>query len=122
VNKELDELLDEVLASIPYPGENEEAVQAYLVRSELVDRVMEQVATLHHSRRALLWAGFLLLNLLLLCFLGTNRSFLLEYFGMRQELNGFLFLFLGLSLLGGVAGFILSLDTSWFHHFLERDA
>jgi hypothetical protein len=115
--------LDKILQGMEFPGEDEEAVRATLARSRLADRVMARtVRDLRATRRSVFWAAFAALNLLLLALTGSNSYIHSEFFYQQDGLNQFFFIFLGLTLLGGVGGLIFSLDTSWLDRLLHHDA
>ena len=115
--------LDKLLRGIEYPGEDEEAIRAYLEERQFVDRVMARVyLAAHPYRKAYLWGLFSAINLALLALMGINPFILTEFFALQNALAQFFFLFLGLSFLGGLVGLVMSLDTSWLRHFLHRDA
>jgi hypothetical protein len=115
--------LDEILQGMEFPGEDEEAVRATLARSRLADSVMARtVRDLRATRRCVFWAAFAALNLLLLALTGSSSYMHSEFFCRQDGLNQFFFIFLGLTLLGGVGGLIFSLDTSWLDRLLHHDA
>lgn len=113
--------LDDILKEIEFPGEDGKAISAYLASSGLTDTVMRSVlAAPGRSRRAVLWAAFAAANLTILGLLGINgpmHSFLL---GLQQALVRFFFLFLALSAMGAIFGFILTIDTRRFSRWARR--
>jgi hypothetical protein len=122
MDKSLDERLNEILALIEMPGEDERRILAYLEQRDFIERVMARVRALHsRTRKALLWGGFCLLNLLALLLLGTSDLFLSDFFAVQGDLAQFFFLFLGLTFLGSLAGLVLSLDTSWLGQVRRRN-
>jgi len=115
--------LDVLLRRVEYPGEEPGRIAEYLESVGFVDQVMRRVHELsRQSRRTVLWGLFAVLNLLLLVLFGTNSLFIPEFFALQAELALFFFLFLGITLLGSLAGLVLSLDTRWLEHLLHRDA
>jgi hypothetical protein len=114
--------LDQILALIELPGEDERRIRAYLEQRGFIERVMARVRALHsRARKAVIWGGFCLVNLLVLLLFGASDPFLSGFFALQAELAQFFFLFLGLTFLGGLAGLVLSLDTSWLGQFRRRN-
>lgn len=113
--------LDRVLRTIELPGEDAEAIRGFLSRVEFVDRVMVQVAEAHNRlRKAVAWAAFAGGNIGFLAFLGTNNYMMSHYFAVQQTLQQFFFLFLSISAVGGIFGFILTIDTDWLKRWTNR--
>jgi len=111
--KSIDERLNEILALIELPGEDERRILDYLERRGFIERVMARVRSLHsQTRKALLWGVFCLFNLLALLAFGASDLFLSGFFALQAELAQFFFFFLGLTFLGSLAGLVLSLDFS----------
>ena len=91
----------------------------YLEKSGFVDRVMLDILEIPgKNKKVLLWAGFCLLNLLLLVLLGTSPSVLVEI--LHEDLGQFFFLVLGISLLGGLIGLVMVSDISWLKEYLPK--
>ena len=113
--------LDDILKEIEFPGEEERAVAAFIAASRITDTVMRSVmAAPGRSRRAVLWAAFAAANLTILALLSISdpmRSFL---FGLQQALVRFFFLFLALSAMGAIFGFILTIDTRRFSRWARK--
>jgi hypothetical protein len=121
MDKSIEERLNEILALIELPGEDERRILAYLEQRGFIERVMTRVRLLHsQTRKALLWGGFCLLNLLTLLLFGASDVFLSDFFALQGELSQFFFLFLGLTFLGSLAGLVLSVDTSWLAQARRR--
>jgi hypothetical protein len=113
--------LEKALRAIEFPGEEEGTMAALMSSSRLVDTVMRSVlAAPGRSRRAVLWAAFAAANLTILAVLGTNDSIRALFFGLQQALVRFFFLFLALSAIGAIFGFILTIDTSRFSRWTRR--
>jgi hypothetical protein len=116
-----DEGLESILKTIEFPGEDGRAVAAFISSSRLADRVMVNVlAAPGRSRRAVLWAAFAAANLTVLGVLGSSPLIRAFFFGLQQALERFFFLFLALSAMGAIFGFILSIDTSRFSRWARR--
>lgn len=113
--------LDAFLAGIEFPGEDPAALRAFLDRTGFVDRVMERVVVEHNRvRKAILWAAFASANILFLVLLGTNSYINGNYFALQQTLSQFFYLFLSISAVGGIFGFLLTIDTGWFAEWARR--
>ena len=92
-------------------------ISVYLAKVGFVDRVMADIHEIPgKTKKTLLWAGFCLLNILLLVVFGTNLSVITKF--LDGELGEFFFLFLGISLLGGLIGLVVVSDVSWFQDHL----
>ncbi len=121
MDKSIDDRLDQILALIELPGEDELRIRAYLDEHGFIERVMARVRALQaQARKALIWGGFCLVNLLVLLLFGASDPFLSGFFALQGELAQFFFLFLGLTFLGGLAGLVLTIDTSWLDQFRRR--
>ena len=96
-------------------------ITTYLAEVGFIDRVMADILEIPgRSRKILLWAGFCVLNIFLLLLLGTNHSVIVEF--LQGDLGEFFFLFLGISLLGGLIGLISVSDLSVLKdHLSEQD-
>ena len=93
-------------------------ISVYLTKVGFVDRVMADIHDIPgKTKKFLLWAGFCVLNILLLVVFGTNPSMILQF--LHEDLGEFFFLFLGLSLLGGVIGLVTVSDLSWLQDLLS---
>ncbi len=104
----------------PKPGLKRD-ITAYLGKVGFVERVMTDILEVPgKTRKTLLWASFCLFNLFLLVLFGTNQSFIVEFFALREELGQFFFLFLGITLLGGLIGLVLVSDISWLKDYLSK--
>jgi hypothetical protein len=113
--------IERVLKELEFPGEDGRAFAAFVSSSRLAENVMRSVlAAPGRSRRAVLWAAFAAANLTLLAVLGTNDSIRALFFGLQQALVRFFFLFLAMSAMGAIFGFILSIDTRWFSRWARR--
>ncbi len=98
---------------VQLPELNELDLAAYLQDHGFVEAVMKRIYSLQvRAPKALAWAVFCVLNLALLVLLGASETFLADFFAPQPELAQFFFLFLGLTLLGGLVGLVLCLDTS----------
>ena len=98
-------------------------ITAYLSRIGFADRVMTELLEIpRKTRKTLIWACFCLANFFLLVIFGTNPSFISEFFALREDLAQFFFLFLGITLLGGLIGLVVVSDTSWVREYLPRPA
>jgi hypothetical protein len=94
-------------------------ISSYLAEVGFVDRVMADIQEISgKTRKTLLWAGFCLFNIFLLLLLGTNPSFIAQF--LQGDLGEFFFLFLGISLLGGLIGLVAVSDLSWLQDHLPR--
>ena len=96
-------------------------ITTYLAEVGFIDRVMADIMEIPgRSGKILLWAGFCVLNIFLLLLLGTNHSVIVEF--LQGDLGEFFFLFLGISLLGGLIGLISVSDLSVLKdHLSEQD-
>jgi hypothetical protein len=94
-------------------------ISIYLTKVGFVDRVMADVLGIPGKvRKIFLWAGFCVLNIFLLVVFGTNPSIIAEF--LQGDLGEFFFLFLGISLLGGLIGLVVVSDVSWFRDHLHN--
>jgi hypothetical protein len=94
-------------------------ISVYLTKVGFVDRVMVDILEIPgKTRKTLLWSVFCLLNIFLLVIAGTHPSFLVEF--LRGDLGEFFFLFLGITLLGGLIGLIAVSDVSWLKDYLPK--
>ena len=113
--------LERALGLVEFPGEDPGAIRSMASSSRLADNVMRSVlAAPGRSRRAVLWAAFAAANLTLLAVLGTSGSIRELFFGLQQALVRFFYLFLALSAMGAIFGFILTIDTRWFSRWTRR--
>ena len=97
----------------------ERDISIYLAKVGFVDRVMADIQEIpHKTKKILLWAGFCVLNILLLVVFGTNPSIILQF--LKGDLGEFFFLFLGISLLGGLTGLVVVSDVSWLQDHLPK--
>jgi hypothetical protein len=95
----------------------ERDISVYLSKVGFVDRVMADINDIPgKTKKSLLWAGFCVLNIFLLVVFGTNPAMILQF--LQGELGEFFFLFLGISLLGGVIGLVAVSDLSWLQDHL----
>jgi len=121
MNDQAEARLEALLRRIEYPGDDAHRIADYLRRSGFTDRVMRRVYELSRQKhKTLLWGLFAVLNLLLLVLFGADELFIPEFFALQTQLALFFFLFLGITLLGSLAGLVLSLDTRWLEHLLRR--
>jgi hypothetical protein len=92
-------------------------ISVYLAKVGFVDRVMADIQEMPgKTKKTILWAGFCVLNIFMLVVLGTNPSFVLQF--LHGNLGEFFFLFLGISLLGGLIGLVVVTDVSWLQDHL----
>ncbi len=104
--------IEDILRTIEFPGEDKAAIDEYLKGHDFTDSVMNRIQELHISEtKSLFWLLFILLNVVLLLFVGGNRYLLFDFLGLHKNLSNFFFLFLGLTLMGGLIGFVLTFDT-----------
>ena len=104
----------------PKPGLKRD-ITTYLGKVGFVERIMTDISEVPgKTRKTLLWAGFCLFNLFLLVLFGTNQSFIVEFFALQEELGQFFFLFLGITLLGGLIGLVLVGDFPWLKDYLPK--
>ena len=103
--------IDNFLKTIEFPGEDRVAIDEYLKEHDFTDSVMSRIQELHISEmKSLFWLLFILLNVVLLLFVGGNHYLLFDFLGLHKNLSNFFFLFLGLTLMGGLIGFVLTFD------------
>jgi hypothetical protein len=96
----------------------ERDISVYLTKIGFVDRVMVDIHEIPgKTKKTLLWAGFCFLNIFLLVLFGTNPSIIVQF--LQGELGEFFFLFLGISLLGGLIGLVAVTDLPWLHEHLS---
>jgi hypothetical protein len=102
------------------PQENlKQDISVYLTKVGFVDRVMTDILDIPgKTRKIALWAGFCLFNIMLLIVAGTNPSVVIQF--LQGGLGEFFFLFLGITLLGGVIGLIAVSDVSWLKDHLPK--
>ncbi|UCF99192.1 MAG: hypothetical protein JSV89_06545 [Spirochaetaceae bacterium] len=94
-------------------------ISTYLAKVGFVDRVMADILEIPgKTRKILLWSCFCLLNIFLLIVLGTNPSVLIQF--LQGDLGEFFFLFLGISLLGGLIGLVAVSDLSRLKDHLPK--
>ena len=92
-------------------------ISEYLAKVGFVERIMVDIHDIPgKTKKSLLWAGFCVFNILLLVVFGTNPSMILQF--LHGDLGEFFFLFLGISLLGGVIGLVAVSDLSWLQDHL----
>lgn len=92
-------------------------ISVYLAKVGFLDRVMVDIHDIPgKTKKFVLWAGFCVFNILLLIVFGTNPSLILQF--LQGDLGEFFFLFLGISLLGGVIGLVAVSDLSWLQDHL----
>jgi hypothetical protein len=104
----------------PKPGLKRD-ITVYLGKVGFVERVMTDILEVSgKTRKTLLWAIFCLFNLFLLVLFGTNQSFIVEFFALQEELGQFFFLFLGITLLGGLIGLVLVSNLSWLKVYFPK--
>jgi hypothetical protein len=104
----------------PKPGLKRD-ITVYLGKVGFVERVMTDILEVSgKTRKTLLWAIFSLFNLFLLVLFGTNQSFIVEFFALQEELGQFFFLFLGITLLGGLIGLVLVSNLSWLKVYFPK--
>ena len=109
------------LVSIEPKARLKRDITVYLGKVGFVERIMTDILEIpRKTRKPLLWASFCLFNLLLLVVFGTNQSFIVEFFALQEELGQFFFLFLGITLLGGLIGLVLVSDISWLKDYLPK--
>jgi hypothetical protein len=95
-------------------------ISTYLAEVGFVDRVMADIHDVTgKTKKTLLWAGFCMFNILLLIVFGSNPSIILQF--LQGDLGEFFFLFLGISLLGGVIGLVSVSDLSWLQDHLPGE-
>jgi hypothetical protein len=108
---------DQSLESIEPREGLERDISVYLSNVGFVDRVMADIHDIPgKTKKTLLWAGFCVFNIFLLVVFGTNPSMILQF--LQGDLGEFFFLFLGISLLGGVIGLVAVSDLSWLQDHL----
>ena len=112
--------LDGILRTIEFPGEDPRAIQGFLSTAGLADAVMQRVVVQAFGRKALAWAGFVVADLAILSILGTSDAVRESFFGVQESLARFFFGFLGVAAIGGIVGFVFSIDTSWFSRWTRR--
>ena len=94
-------------------------ISTYLTKVGFIDRVMTDILEVPGKiRKILLWSLFCLLNLFLLVVFGINLSVSPEF--LQGDLGEFFFLFLGITLLGGLIGLIAVSDVNWFKDHRPR--
>ena len=95
-------------------------ISVYLAKVGFVDRVMTDIHEIPgKTKKTLLWAGFCVVNILLLVVFGTQSSIIVQF--LHGDLGEFFFLFLGISLLGGLIGLVVVSDLSWFQDRLPGE-
>jgi hypothetical protein len=115
--------MNRALANQSYNGAEpkeglERDISLYLTKVGFVDRVMADIHEIPgKTKKTLLWAGFCLLNIFLIVLFGTNPSMIVQF--LQGDLGEFFFLFLGISLLGGLIGLVAVSDLSWLTEHLS---
>ncbi len=113
--------LEDMLRSIEFPGEDPDALDAYLRTRGFAEAVMRRIdAKQGGVRKAAAWAGFAAADIGVLGVLGSSDALRTILFGLQQALERFFFLFLGLAAIGGIFGFLLTIDTSRFSRWARR--
>lgn len=106
---EYDEKLNSLLKQVEFPGENRKNLAAHLEKSGFTEKVMTSIRQTSSSRMNIFtWLIFSSFNFLLLVLFGSSKFILGDFFISYPGLSQFFFLFLGLTLFGGLAGLILS--------------
>lgn len=112
--------IDEALSRIEFPGEDEEFIQGYLEERGFVETVMRAVReTRIRMPRSMVWGAIGLLNVTIIIVAWTNPYLVQDVLALRNELFTFFFGFLGLTLLGCVAGVLLSSDLGRMEAFFK---
>jgi len=114
-----DDRLDGLLAAIEFPGEEAHAVRSFLDGTRLADKVMARVGR-GRSRRSMAWAAFAAAAIALLCVLGASDAVRDGFFGLQETLSRCFFSFLAIVAMGGIFGFVLSIDTARFTRWARK--
>ncbi|MBN2531764.1 MAG: hypothetical protein JXB88_02670 [Spirochaetales bacterium] len=120
MEEEIDKQLEELLKSIEFPGEEEKKITEYFDSRDFTMLVVEAIHEKNvRMKKILFWVIFIILNILVMSLLGTNHFIIDKFFAFQNTLSVLFFLFLGVSLFGGLIGLIIHIDTSWIHDFYE---
>ncbi|MBN1697354.1 MAG: hypothetical protein JW881_07555 [Spirochaetales bacterium] len=114
----LESELENILKQIEFPGESWNEIMKQIRGRNLENKIMKKI----HGRnerawRVYFWIVFTILNFLILSVMGTNKYIITDYFSLNNDLAALFFLFLGISLLGGLIGLIANANTPWFDKF-----
>ncbi len=110
-----DDIIDDILQSIEFPGEDQERITEYLKNINISGRIMERISSsILKSYFSLFWIIISLADIALLLIFGGNETVIEEFFAKQEILSILFFLFLGLILSGSIGGLIFSINTSGF--------
>ena len=116
MKNDVDKQIDEILKNIEFPGEENQKLHEFSADRDFVNKVMKAIEAENKRIKMLVfWFLFILIHILILLFLGTNKFIQNEYFAFSDTLQTIFYLFLGISLSGGIIGLIVQLDTSRVH-------
>ena len=124
--KDSESTLEFYLSRIPYPGEEEEEIEAKVVQARMAERVSKSIASRSASecasqgRRSLSWAVAAGLNITLILLFEAFPDLIITSYGEDAFYRGMIFLFLGMSMSVSISGFIFSLDLEMVHKTLPK--
>lgn len=120
MEEKIDKQLEQILASIEFPAEEEEKITGYLETRDFTALVVKAIHEKNMKiKRNLFWLIFIIINIVVLSLLGTNQFIKNEFFAFQNDLSILFFLFLGVSLFGGLIGLVVYFDVPWFHDISE---
>jgi hypothetical protein len=112
--------IDLMLASLEFPGEAREEIESFLAERDFTVVVMQSIEVKDKRlNKIIFWLVFTFINILLLTLLGTNKMVLKDFFALHDALASLFYLFLGVTLVGGIIGLVIYVDTEQINHIPE---
>ena len=119
-NHETDRL-DKILKTIEFPGEDGVEITEWLSTSQFTDLVMSEIFMIQkRSRVKAGWALFAVVQIFILILSVSDMPAFLIIQELHKTLSQLFHLFLSLTIIGSITGFLLSLDTRWFDRMYEK--
>lgn len=111
--QEKTEKLDDVLKTVEFPGEDENAVRSYLEKAELPKKVMEALrSTVFRRHRMRNWGLVAAAALFLLLVLGANEYVTEFLFFLQSAITMFLAILFATLFVIGLIGLFINVDYS----------
>ena len=113
--------LEQVLSDMEFPGEDEALVASYLRTADLAERVLIQTRKIRiTSRRHLIWTVFTVLMLVATVTIGLGPTFQTAVSGGSSWLTAMVYGLLGMVVLLGLTGWVLTLDPVSVDQIMRR--
>lgn len=113
--------LDKILKTIEFPGEDEVEITEWLSTSQFTDLVMSEIFMIQKRARVKAgWGLFAVAQIFILILSVSDLPAFLIIQELHKTLSQLFYLFLSLTVIGSITGFLLSLDTRWFDRMYER--